>query len=137
MNSQTNKASKVTAGTLLIADATLLPDSANSDRISVGHGWGRIGDKAAFEKNLDAAGWTSFYLAGTIRKNVIGFDAPRSLETAVKRLLGTVVLAQGNCLEVDRITTRSFCGIPSVTVTGHSRHIQRESAFFKRQDSPK
>jgi hypothetical protein len=137
MNSQTNQASQVTDGTLLVADATPLPDSANDDRISVGNGWARIGNKAAFEKNLNAAGWTSFYLAGTIRKNVIGFDAPRSLATAVKRLLATVVLAKGNCLEVDRITRQSFCGIPSVTVSGHSRHIQRESAFFKAQDCPK
>ena len=137
MNSQTKKASQITDGTLLITDATLLPESANGDRISVGNGWGRIGNKAAFEKNLDAAGWTSFYLAGSIRRNVIGFDGPRSLETAVKRLLATVVLAKGNCLEVDRVTTQSFCGIPSVTVTGHSRHIQRGSAFLRTQDCPK
>jgi hypothetical protein len=137
MNSQTNKASQVADGTLLITDATLLPESANGDRISVGNGWDRIGNKAAFEKNLDAAGWTSFYLAGSIRRNVIGFDGPRSLATAVKRLLATVVLAKGNCLEVDRITTQSFCGIPSVTVTGHSRHIQRGSAFLRTQDCPK
>src|SRR5579871_4119931 len=137
MTYQGNTPSQMVDGTLLIAAATLLPESAENDRVSVGNGWSRISNKASFEKKLQAAGWTFFYLAGTIRSNVMGFDGPRSIQTAVNRLLATVLLRKCNCLEIDRITTGSFCGIPSVTVLAHSRHIQREPAFFKPQDCPK
>jgi hypothetical protein len=68
-------------------------------------------------------------MAGTIRANVLGFKRHRILETAVKRLLAKVALEKCNCLEIDRITTGSFCGLPYVTVLAHSRHIQQERAF--------
>ena len=137
MSSQKHMASQVVDGTLLIADATLLPDSMSDDRVSMGNGWARIANKASFENKLQSAGWTSFYLAGTIRSNVIGFDGPQAIQTAVNRLLAGVARAKYNCLEVDRITAASFCGIPSVTVTAHSRHIQCGTAFLKAQDRPK
>ena len=68
-------------------------------------------------------------MAGTIRANVLGFKRHRILETAVKRLLAKVALEKCNCLEIDHVTMRSFCGVPLVTVLGHSRHIQEERSF--------
>lgn len=119
----------ITDGTLLIAENTLLPEPSPQDSHSIGNGWARITNKLALEKKLAAAGWSFFYMAGTIRASVLGFERNGMLQTAVKRLLSKVALEECNCLEVDHIAMGSFCGVPRVTVLGHSRHIQQERSF--------
>jgi hypothetical protein len=100
----------------------------------MGNGWSRITNNLSLEKKLAAAGWTFFYMAGTIRASVLGFERQRTLQTALKRLLAKVALEKRNCLEIDHITMRSFWGMPLVTVLAHSRHIQQERSFFKAGD---
>ncbi len=121
--------SPIVDGTFLIAENTLLPEPSPRDSHSIGDGWARITNKVVLEKKLATAGWAFFYMAGTIRVNVLGFERHRILKTAVKRLLSKVTLEKCNCLEIDHITTGSFCGLPFVTVLAHSRHIQREHSF--------
>jgi hypothetical protein len=128
MTSPRNNDPPFADGTLLIAENTLLPEPSPQDSRSIGNGWARITNNLVFEKKLAAAGWAFFYMAGTIRANVLGFKRHHLLETAVKRLLSKVSREKCNCLEIDHITTGSFCGLPFVTVLAHSRHIQ-ERAF--------
>ena len=116
-------------GTLLIAENTLLPEPSAQDSHSIGNGWARITNNLALEKKLAAAGWSFFYMAGMIRASVFGFERNRMIQTAVKRLLSKVALEKCNCLEIDHISMDSFCGMPLVTVLGHSRHIQQERSF--------
>jgi len=116
-------------GALLIAENTLLPEPSPQDSHSIGNGWARITNNVALEKKLAAAGWAFFYMAGTIRANVLGFERHRMIQTAVKRLLSKVAREKCNCMEIDHITMRSFCGLPFVTVLAHSRHIQQERSF--------
>jgi len=130
MTSSRNLNSPIADGTLLIEEKTLLPEPSPHDSVAIGNGWARISNNLALEKKLTAAGWTFFYMAGTIRTNVLGFDRPRMIQTAVNRLLAGVTRQKCNCLEVDHITMRSFCGMPFVTVLAHSRHIQQERSYF-------
>ena len=124
MTSPKNNHVSIAEGTLLIDENTLLPEPMRHDSQSIGNGWARIMNNLAFEKKLAAAGWMFFYMAGTIRANALGFERSRMIRTAVKRLLATVALENCNCLAIDHIMMRSFCGIPFVTVLAHSRHIQ-------------
>jgi len=130
MTSSRSLNSPIVDGTLLIQEKTLLPEPSPHDSVSMGNGWARISNNLAFKKKLSAAGWNFFYMAGTIRMNVVGFDRPRTIQTAVNRLLAAVTLQDCNCLEVDHIAMRSFWGMPFVTVSAHSRHIQQEHSFF-------
>jgi hypothetical protein len=116
-------------GTIFIAQDTLLPEPSAQDSQSIGNGWARITNHLALEKKLAAAGWSFFYMAGMIRASVFGFERNRMIQTAVKRLLSKVALEKCNCLEIDHIAMGSFCGLPLVTVVGHSRHIQQEPSF--------
>jgi hypothetical protein len=131
MTSSRNLNSPLVDGAFLIEEKTLLPEPSPHDSVSIGNGWARISNNLAFQNKLAAAGWTFFYMAGTIRMNVVGFDRPRTIQTAVNRLLAAVIRQKCNCLEIDHITMRSFCGMPFVTVLAHSRHIQQERSFFK------
>jgi len=131
MNSSRNLDLPIVDGTFLIDEKTLLPEPSSNDSVSIGNGWARISYNLTFEKKLAAAGWTFFYMAGATRMNVIGFDRPRMIQTAVNRLLAAVTRQKCNCVEVDHVRIRSFCGMPFVTVLAHSRHIQQEPSFFK------
>jgi hypothetical protein len=124
-----NSNETIVKGTILIAENTHLPEPSTQDSRSIGNGWARVTNSLAFEKKLAAAGWAFFYMAGTIRVNVLGFDRHRMMQTAVKRLLSKVTLQKCNCLQIDHITSGSFCGLPLVTVLAHSRNVQQDSAF--------
>jgi hypothetical protein len=130
MTSSRNLNAPIIDGTLLIEENTRLPEPSPGESLSFGNGWARIPNNLAFEKKLGAAGWTFFYMAGVLRATVLGFDRHRMIHNAVKRLLAAVALQGCNCLEVEHITMRSFCGMLSVTVLAHSRHVQQERFFF-------
>ena len=130
MYPSTNRNGLIIDGALLITEDTLLPDPSRGDSVSIGNGWARITNNQALQKKIAASGWTFFYMAGAMRATAVGFDHQKSVRTAVERLLANVTRQNCNCLQIDQITMHSFCGIPSVNVLAHSRHIQQASTFF-------
>ena len=129
MTSLKGNDASIVGGTLLVQENTLLPKPSAQDTQSIGNGWARIRNNLAFKKKLAAAGWTFFYMAGSIRATALGFERSRMMRAAVRRVLATAALEKCNCLEIDHIMMRSFCGIPCVTVLAHSRHIQQARSF--------
>ena len=51
------------------------------------------------------------------------------VRTALNRLIARVKLQKCNCLEIDEVAAKSFLGMPYVSVSGHSRHIQKGLVF--------
>lgn len=47
------------------------------------------------------------------------------VQDALKRIFGKVRRQNFNCLEVTGMVAKRFWGIPCVTVSAHSRHIQQ------------
>ncbi len=129
MTLQRDDIPQIVDGTLLIEDNTALPETSLQENGSSGGGWTRISNRLTFEKKLSTAGWTFFFMAGTIRANVFGFDRTRGIATAVKRLIAIAQREKCNCLEIDLISSHTFFGMPYVTVAAHSRHIQAGVAF--------
>ena len=129
MTSLKDNNASIVDGTLFVEANTLLPEPSPRDTQSIGNGWARITNNLALKKKLVTAGWTFFYMAGTIRATALGFERSRMIRAAVKRLLATVALQKCNCLAIDHITIRSFWGIPFVTVLAHSGHIQQVRSF--------
>jgi hypothetical protein len=68
-------------------------------------------------------------MAGQIHTSAFGFDAQKRLRTAVKRAIKDVQSLNCNCVEITGVTTKSFLGLPYVSVTAQSRHIQSENQF--------
>lgn len=123
-------------GAILIENGTLLPEALRLESESPGSGWVPVGnhidghlDAQQLEKKLSAAGWTFFYMAGAITRTVFGFDRAKMLHAALKRLIANVTLQKCNCLEIDEVKAHSFMGMRYVTVSGHSRHIQKGLVF--------
>jgi hypothetical protein len=55
----------------------------------------------------------------------LGVEGPGTLRRAVKRILAKQEGQRFNSLEVTEIISKRFLGIPFMSVTAHSRHIQQ------------
>jgi hypothetical protein len=122
----------ITAGSILIEKGTLLPEPMRLETEPQESGWARIvdtPDRRQIEKELSAAGWTFFYMAGVIKTIAFGFDRSKTVRAAVDRLIQNVRRQECNCLEIDQVATHSFLGMPYVSVSAHSRHIQKGVVF--------
>ena|SRR6185295_593120 len=120
----------IKTGTILIENGTLLPRSLALASEPYSTGWTTVSNlRSDFEMDISQAGWTFFFLAGEIHRNVFGFDAAAAVHKAVERLAGDAKSQNCNCLEIGQVAMKSFLGLPYASVSAHSRHIQRGSVF--------
>ncbi|HLK65724.1 MAG TPA: hypothetical protein VKU19_19935 [Bryobacteraceae bacterium] len=122
-------ADTIIAGTIRVQEDTQLPGSllhAGSDS----NGWAMVdGTSSAFEKALQDAGLTFFFMAGEIKTTVFGFDRQKALASAMKRLITNVKSQHCNSIEITRVTDGSFLRVPCVSVYAHPRHVQEGTRF--------
>lgn len=119
---------KNTSGTVFIRENTLLPTGLAVETELFLPGWRVV-------KNLDGYGlgrkveeekWNFFYLAGDLRAVTLGRKGPGTLRKVVRRLLGKQAGERFNSLEITKIVSKRFLGIPFTSVMAHFRHIQEE-----------
>ena len=82
-------------------------------------------DGSALDDKIHAARWNFFFLAGEVKAMFFGAIGATKIRDALKRIVKKVRPDNFNCLEVTGIVTKRFLGVPYVTVTAHSRHIQQ------------
>jgi hypothetical protein len=119
-------------GSILVEKNTLLPGSLALESGLTESGWAGVRNnpnRHQLQTKLGAAGWTFFYMAGTIKTTAFGFARPRMIQAALKRMIAAVKLQKCNCLEIDAISTHSFLGIPYISLSAHSCHIQDGLVF--------
>lgn len=76
------------------------------------------------DQKIRAAGWNFFFMAAEVRVMFLGTVGAKSIQSALERILGKVKQQHFNALEVTGIVARHFIGVPYVTVSAHSRHLQ-------------
>ncbi len=79
----------------------------------------------ALDRKIHAAGWNFFFMAAEVKVMFFGSVGAVKIQNALKRILEKVKAQQFNGLEVTQIVARRFLGVPYVTVSAHSRHMQR------------
>src|SRR5258708_38100067 len=116
-----------TSGTILIRESTFLPAGLAAETEVFLPGWRVVKnlDRSTLALKIEGANWNFFYLAGEIRATVLGRDRPGTLRRAVKSVLANQVGQKFNCLEITKVVSKRFLGIPFMNVTAHSRHIQQ------------
>jgi hypothetical protein len=114
------------SGTILIREKTLLPAGLAIESEVFLPGWRIVKnlDGSALARNIEDANWHFFYLAGEIRATVLGREQSGTLPKAVKRVVAKQE-QQFNSLEITKVVSRRFMGIPFMSVAAHSRHIQQ------------
>jgi len=91
-------------------------------------------DRSALTRTIEGAKWYFFYLAGEMRATVLGRDRPGTLRRAVNCVLAKQERQKFNSLEITKIVSKRFLGIPFLSVTAHSRHIQQGIALVPAKD---
>ena len=118
------------AGSILVAEGAQLPSAQLLPRESSSNGWAMVtGLPSAFEKAIEAAGWTFFFMAGVIKASVFGFDRQKTLRSALRRLTVNAESQRCNSIEILRVVSKSFLGVPYVSVSAHPRHLQKGRTF--------
>ena len=126
-------AETINTGTILFKDETLLPDALQFDSEPCATGWRLVKDLDGYELNrrIHDAGWRFFCIAGEIKSSVFGLEGPKNVRRAVKRMLARQTSDKFNSLQITRVAAERFLGVPYVSVSACSRHIQ-ESLFLLR-----
>ena len=122
---------KIKMGTILIEGGALLPDSLRFESEPYSKGWRLVKnlDGYGLDRKIRQAGWTLFYMAAEMKASVFGFGGEKALRRAVNRVLAKLKSETSNCLAITQVAAKRFLGLPYVTVSAHSRHIQ-ESMFL-------
>ena len=79
---------------------------------------------SALDRKIHAAGWNFFFMAAEVKVMFFGAVGTVKILNALHRILEKVKQQEFNGLEVTAIITRRFLGVPYVTVSAHSRHMQ-------------
>ena len=129
-------AETINTGTILIKDGTFLPDALRFESEPCATGWRLVKnlDGYGLGRKISEAGWTFFWLAGEIGATVFGFDGQKTVRRAVKRILANLKLGEFNSLEITRVASKRFLGLPYASVSAHSRHIQENMFLLRAKD---
>jgi hypothetical protein len=113
-------------GTILIQDGTLLPTGLPIESDAFLPGWRAVRnlDGYGLGRKIDEADWNFFYLAGELEATVVGREAVEGLRRAVKQILAKRTGQKFNTLEIAKVVSNRFLGVPYLKVFAHSRHIQ-------------
>jgi len=122
--------------TICIKEDTPLPANLPIESEAFLPGWKVVKnlDRSTLARNIEGANWNFFYLAGEIRATVLGRDRPGTLRRAVRRVLAKQEGQKFNSLEITKVVSKRFLGIPFMSVTAHSRHIQQGIGLVPAKD---
>jgi hypothetical protein len=85
----------------------------------------KVPDAFTLDRKIHAAGWNFFFMAAEVKAMFFGSLSAAKIRTALKRILTKVNRLHFNGFEITAIVARHFLGIPYVTVSAHSRHLQQ------------
>src|SRR5260370_5299408 len=113
--------------TVFIREGTPLPKPVSMESEAFLPGWRIVKnlDRQALTREIEAANWNFFYLAGEIRATVFGRERPGALRRAVLCVLAKQEGQMFNSLELTRIVSNLFLGLPLITVPAHSLPIHQ------------
>jgi hypothetical protein len=123
----------IKAGTILIKEGTPLPEALRIERVPYVPGWTLVEgfDGYGLDREIREVGRTFFCLAGDIRATVAGMDRYALVRRAVKKILANPKSKKFNALEITRVVSKRFLGVPYASLSARSRHIQDSLFLFQ------
>jgi len=119
--------STVQVGTILMKEWPGMPQLVELETENRLGEWSmvRVPDASTLGNKAHAAGWHFFFMAAEVKTMFFGSPRAPRVQSALKRILAKVKQQHFNGLEVTAIVPRQFLGLPYVTVSAHSRHLQQ------------
>jgi hypothetical protein len=129
-------AEAINRGTVLFKDGTFLPDALKFDSEPCATGWRLVKDLDGYGLNrkIHDAGWRFFCIAGEIKSTAFGLEGQKNVRRAVKGMLARLKPKKFNSLQITRVASKRFLGVPYVSVSACSRHIQESLFLFRDKD---
>ncbi len=123
----------VKAGTILIKEGASLADSLQLETEPYCQGWRLLRklDGYGLGRKVREAGWAFFFMAGEIKAIAFGFEGEKRTRSAASRIMARLKSQNFNCVEITQVAEKRFLGMPYVSVTAHSRHIQESDVLFR------
>lgn len=126
---QTERAmpSTIQVGTILMKEWLGMPELLGLETEPCFGEWSlvKVLDGVAFDRKIHVGGWNFFFITTEVKVMFLGSLGAAKIQRALKRILAKVKQQHFNGLEVTAIVARHFLGVPYVTVSAHSRHMQR------------
>jgi hypothetical protein len=111
----------------LIREEVRLPDSANFETFPYSHSWRTLvgADSFAADRQLRAAGWHMFLIAGELKTIGLGWGTA-ALRRGANRNSGTIPQRiAGTASKLPQLTRSHFLGFPYVVIRACSLHMQK------------
>jgi hypothetical protein len=107
-------AETINTGTILFRDGTFLPDALQFESEPCATDWRLVKDLDGYglDRKIREVGWTFFCIAGEIKSIVFGFEGQKNVRRAVKRMLARLKSEKFNSLEITRVASKRFLGVP-------------------------
>src|SRR5260370_42636874 len=127
----------IKTGTILIQEGTLLPTGLPVESDAFLPGWRAVRnlDGYGLGRKIDEADWNFFYLAGEIKATVVGRAGVKALRRAVKQILAKRTGQKFNSLQIAKVLSKRFLGVPYLKAFAHSRHLQEGMHIAAARDS--
>lgn len=85
----------------------------------------KVPDALTLDRKIRAAGWNLFFMAAEVKAMFFGSLTAARVQNALKRIPAKMKQRNFNGLEVTSIVALRFLGVPYVSVSAHSRHMQQ------------
>ena len=117
----------VQVGTILMKEWPRMTELLGLKNEPYSENWSTVTvlDGFALDRKIHAAGWNFFFMAAEVKVMFFGALGAKKIQNALRRILAKVELQDFNGLEVTGIVAKRFLGVPYVTVSAHSRHVQQ------------
>ena len=121
----------VQVGTILVKEWPGLPQLVGLETEPCFGEWSAVKmlHPFALDREIHAAGWNLFFIAAEVKAMFFGSLTAAKMQGALQRILAKVKPQHFNGLEVTAIVARHFLGVPYVTVSAHSRHMQHSCSL--------
>jgi hypothetical protein len=119
--------STVEVGTILMREWPGMPTLIGVESEPLFEGWStvKVPDTSPLDRKIRAVGWNFFFMATEVKAMFFGSLSATKIQSALRRILAKVKLQHFNGLEVTELVARHFLGVPYVTMSAHSRHLQQ------------
>ena len=116
----------IQVGTILMKDWPGMTQPLGFESEPCSGSWSvlKVLDSFALDRKIHAAGWNFFFMAAEVKVMFFGAVGAAKVESALQGLLRKVRPQHFNSLEITGIVAKHFLGVPYVTVSAHSRHMQ-------------
>jgi hypothetical protein len=116
-------------GCIFVMHGLILPPTLRFVGQPYSDGWRLLNSLKGNDIDLRArdCGWNFMFLAEGMRCTVFGFGRTWSLRKAMNKLLATAREDAFNSVEVTEINARRFLGMHWVSVSAHSRSLQKSN----------